>query len=60
MRPVASLEQAVPVRGVLATPPLPSLHMQLERPGAGLAPCGRALWRRNPQHYFTAAAEADE
>lgn len=43
MRPIASLEQAVPVREVLAALPLLSLRMQLVRPGAGLAPHGRAL-----------------
>lgn len=27
--------------------------------GAGLAPRGKALWRRHPERYFMAAAEAD-
>lgn len=60
MRPIASLEQAVPVREVLATLPLLSIHMQLVSPGAGLAPHGRAPWRRHPEHYFMVAEAADE
>ena len=60
MRSIASLEEAVPVREVLATLPLLSLHMQLVRLGAGLAPHGRALWRRHSEHYFMVAEEADE